>query len=100
MLGGGMPASPLIPKVVKLDSDTKDRLERLGLVKHRSVHWLMKEAIERYIEQEEYNEQLNQETLTRWKEAEQGKVVSHHAVTKWLDTWGTDEESDKPPCGS
>ncbi len=90
----------LIPKVVKLDPPIRDRLERLGLIKHRSAHFLMKEAIIRYLEQEEYNEQLNQETLTRWQEAEKGKVISHQAMTKWLDTWGTDDEDGKPPCGS
>lgn len=95
-----MPASHPIPKVVKLDSDIRDRLDRLGEIKHRSAHWLMKEAIKRYLEQEEYNEQLNQETIARWQEAEQGKVISHQAVVQWLDTWGTDDESDKPPCGS
>ncbi|OGT55424.1 MAG: hypothetical protein A3F43_03795 [Gammaproteobacteria bacterium RIFCSPHIGHO2_12_FULL_42_10] len=94
-----MPASYPIPKVVKLDSDIRDRLERLGEIKHRSPHWLMKAAITRYLEQEEYNEELNRETLARWQEAEQGKVVSHQAVSKWLDTWGMDEESDRPPCG-
>ncbi len=94
-----MPANHPIPKVVKLDPEIRDRLERLGEAKHRSTHWLMKEAINRYLEQEEYNEQLNRETLARWQEAEQGKVVSHQAVGKWLDTWGTDEESDRPPCG-
>lgn len=94
-----MPAARSIPKVVKLDPEIRDRLERLSEIKHRSAHWLMKEAITRYLEQEEYNEQLNRETLARWQEAEQGKVVSHQAVSKWLDTWGTDEDSDRPPCG-
>ena len=94
-----MPAARSVPKVVKLDSEILDRLERLGEVKDRSTHWLMKEAITRYLEQEEYNEQLNRETLARWQEAEQGKVVSHQAMSKWLDTWGTSEESDRPPCG-
>lgn len=91
-----MPNSHPVPKVVKLDPDIRDRLERLGEAKHRSTHWLMKEAITRYLEQEEYNEALNRETLARWQEAEQGKVISHQAVNNWLDTWGTDEESDKP----
>ncbi len=94
-----MPAGRSIPKVVKLDPDIRDRLEHLGEIKHRSAHWLMKEAITRYLEQEEYNEQLNRETLARWQEAEQGKVVSHQALSEWLDTWGTDEASDRPPCG-
>lgn len=90
----------LIPKVVKLEMDIKQRLDRLGALKHRSPHWLMKAAIARYLEEEEYNEQIKQETLSRWKEAENGKVVSHQAVLQWLDTWGTDEESDRPVCGS
>lgn len=93
-----MSTNQSIPKVVKLVPDIKNRLEHLGAIKHRSTHWLMKEAILRYLEQEEYNEQLNQETITRWHEAEQNKVVSHHAVTNWLDTWGTDDENGRPPC--
>src|SRR5438034_2063840 len=40
----------------------------------------------------EDNEQVNQETLARWQE--QGKVVSHQAVSQWLDTWGTDDEDE------
>jgi len=94
-----MSAKRPVPKVVKLDPDIRDRLERLGEIKHRSPHYLMKEAIARYIVQEEYNEQLNRETLTRWQEAEQGKVVSHQAVSEWLDTWGASKEKKRPPCG-
>jgi predicted transcriptional regulator len=92
-----MQVSPLIAKVVKLDLNTNDRLKHLGELKRRSPHWLMQEAIARYLAQEEYNEELNRETLMRWQtEAEQEKVVSHQDVTQWLDTWGTDEESDRP----
>lgn len=94
-----MTATHLIPKVVKLEPEIKDRLERLGEIKHRKTHWLMKEAITRYVAQEEYTEQLKQETLARWQEAENGKIVSNKAVMEWLDTWGTDKESNRPPCG-
>lgn len=90
----------LVPKVVKLETKIRDRLEHLGELKNRSPHWLMKEAILKYLEQEEYNEQLKQETLARWQEAEKGKVVSHEAVTKWLNSWGTEEEDERPSCGS
>lgn len=89
-----------IPKVVKLDVETKDRLERLGELKDRSTHWLMKEAIRLYLEQEEYNEKLKAETIARWQEAETGKVVSQQAVVKWLASWGNQDEEDRPPCGS
>lgn len=90
----------LVPKVVKLEPSIKERLERLGELKHRKAHWLMKEAIVRYLEQEEYQEQLKQETLARWQEAESGRTVNNVAVMNWLDTWGTQDESDRPPCGS
>jgi predicted transcriptional regulator len=89
----------LVAKVVKLEVNIKERLDRLGEHKHRSPHWLMQEAIIRYLEEEEYKEQLNQETLVRWQEAENGKVVSHQAVTEWLDTWGTSKERKRPLCG-
>lgn len=49
---------------------------------------------------DEYIEQLNQETITRWQEAEQIKIVSHQALSKWFDTWGTSEESNRPNIGS
>ena len=95
-----MLAKKIVPKVIKLDLSIKSRLDRLSKVKDRSAHWLMQEAIARYLDQEEYHLQLNQETVARWQEAEQGKVVSHKSVSEWLTTWGTETETDRPVCGT
>lgn len=27
-----------------------------------------------------------------------GRVVSHEAVTRWLRSWGTEDELPAPPC--
>ena len=89
-----------IAKVVKLDVQTKERLERLSQSMHRTPHWLMKEAIKLFIEEQEREQQLKQETLNRWQEAENGKIVSHQAVVEWLNTWGTDKERERPKCGN
>ena len=35
---------------VKLDSETKNKLQHLSKVKSRSTHWLMKKAIDDYVE--------------------------------------------------
>ena len=94
-----MPANQSIPKVVKLDADIRDRLERLGEARQRSPHWLMKEAIKRYLDEEEYEEQLKYETLESWKDVERGNVVSNEAVMRWIKSWGTDQELDRPKCG-
>lgn len=50
---------------VKLDDETRDRLKNLGEVKQRSVHWLMREAIQDYIEKEEKRMLLGLNTSNR-----------------------------------
>ena len=89
-------SKPLSPTPVKLELALKKRLEKLSKTKERSVHWLMKKAIEHYVSHEEEAEKLKQETIKRWQEAEQGRVFSNDSVTAWLKTWGTDEEDDRP----
>ena len=88
----------LYPTGVKLESSVKLRLQHLAKLKHRTIHWLMKYAISQYIENEEQAEKLKQETLARWQEAEQGKIVSNKSMIAWLDTWGTDHEIGRPKC--
>ena len=45
---------------------------------------------------EEAAEQLKQETLKRWAEAERHQVVENDSVIAWLNTWGTDHEHTRP----
>lgn len=77
---------------IKLKPEIKEKLLHLSKIKDRTPHWIMNKAITTYVEQENKNEQLRQETLERWKKVEQGKVVDHEKVSKWLDSWGTDKE--------
>jgi predicted transcriptional regulator len=86
------------PTGVKLDAGIKTRLKKLSGLKRRTMHWIMKEAITQYLDHEEQAEKLKQETLARWEEAEQNNVVAHKPVMAWLDTWGTDNETKRPPC--
>jgi predicted transcriptional regulator len=71
---------------VKLDAETRARLKKLGEVKHRSPHWLMKEAIQRYLEVEEQYEQEKAEDLARCQEyLDTGTHITHTDMTAWLD---------------
>ncbi len=86
---------------IKLDNRTRTRLKALSRLKQRSQHWLMKEAIERYLDQEESAEQLKRETLERWERYEAtGEHISHDAITSWLESWGTEEEGQCPSPGA
>lgn len=81
---------------VRLDEELEARLNALAEKTHRSKSYLAKEALTRYIEQEESKEFEKQETLARWEEyQETGEVVSNDAMMDWLDSWGTDQEK---PC--
>ena len=60
---------------VKLTDALRQRLVTLSESRERSVHWLMKHAIEAYVEREERSDTLRQETLERWEEVEAGLTV-------------------------
>ena len=71
---------------VKLDAETRIRLKKLGEVKNRSPHWLMKEAIRRYLEVEERYEQEKAEDLARYQEyLDTGTHITHTDMMAWLD---------------
>jgi len=82
------------PIGVKLDDELQARLKALG---ERSPHWLMKKAISVYVERMEAEENERQLLIDRWNNyQETGEAVPHEAVVKWLETWGTDKESECP----
>jgi len=71
---------------VKLDDETCTRLKKLGEAKQRSPHWLMKEAIRRYIEVEERYEQEKTEDLARYQAyLDTGTRITHEDMVMWLD---------------
>ena len=71
---------------VKLDEGTRDRLKKLGEAKQRSPHWLMKEAITRYLDAEERYEQEKVEDEARWQRyLDTGEHIAHEDLAAWLD---------------
>ena len=71
---------------VKLDRETRARLKKLGEARHRSSHWLMREAIRRYLEVEERYEQEKAEDQARYQAyLETGKHISYEDMLVWLD---------------
>ena len=71
---------------VKLDRETRDRLQKLGKARNRSSHWLMREAIRRYMEVEERYEQEKAEDQARYQAyLETGHHISHEDMLAWLD---------------
>jgi len=84
---------------IKIDPETKARMKRLADVRHRTPHWLMREAIRQYIEREEKREALRQDAITAWNEYQSTGL---HATLEEADTWLADLEAGKdvepPEC--
>ena len=84
---------------VKLDDDLKNRIQRLADIRHRSAHWIMREAIRDYVEREEARERFKQEALASWTVyQETGQHLTGQELHDWLKTWGTDKETEIPEC--
>ena len=94
-----MPTSVAKTVSVKLDQETRARLEHLAESQRRSAHWIMREAIQQYLEREEKRQAIRQEALNAWQEyQETGLHVTGDEVSAWLDTWGDENEKAAPVC--
>lgn len=78
---------------IRIDSETKRRLDVLSKRAKRSKSFLAAEAITAFVETEEW--QLG-EIHAGILDMESGNQVSHEKVAKWLETWGKPGESKAP----
>ncbi|MDZ7783918.1 MAG: CopG family transcriptional regulator [Halioglobus sp.] len=81
---------------VRLGEQLEKRLSALAAKKQRSKSFIAKEALTRYIEDEERKQRENELTLARWNEfQETGESISNESMMNWLESWGTEQEK---PC--
>jgi RHH-type transcriptional regulator, rel operon repressor / antitoxin RelB len=78
---------------IRIDPNTKKRLDALSRRSKRSKSFLAAEAITAYVESEEWQFGELQAGIA---ELESGRVVSHERVSKWLNSWGKSSETKAP----
>ena len=78
---------------IRIDSETKKRLDALSKRSGRSKSFLAAEAIATYVESEEWQLGKIHGAIA---ELESGQSVSHEKVTKWLKSWGKTGETNAP----
>lgn len=71
---------------IKLDDDVRIRLKSLAETKKRTPHWLMRTAIEDYLNREELYEKEKAEDMARWENyLITGKAIENEKVVAWLN---------------
>lgn len=86
-------------KSIKLDDALKGRIQQLAEARHRTPHWIMREAIAQYVDREEKREALRQDTLKAWGDFQaNGLHATAEEVDRWLASWGTENELPAPEC--
>jgi predicted transcriptional regulator len=78
---------------VRIDRETKERLEALAQRSRRSKSYLAAEAIAAYVEAESW--QLD-EIHAAMKDLDSGHGVEHAEVAGWLRSWGRRRERKAP----
>lgn len=70
---------------LRLDDETQARLKALGETPDQTPHYLMKEAVDRYLEAEEADEAEYKLTMERWRHCEiTGDYVDDSDVSAWV----------------
>lgn len=78
---------------IRLPNDLRDEIDRVARQQHRSRSFVVKEAINAYVEGQRAYYAAIDEALA---EADRGDVVDGAPVVNWLQSWGTRTESDLP----
>jgi predicted transcriptional regulator len=84
---------------LKLDSEMKDRVQRLAAARRRSAHWVMREAVEQYVEREEKRQEFHQDALAAWADYQAtGLHVTAGEADFWLAKLEASEDAAAPEC--
>jgi len=87
------------PVAIKIDPEIKERVKRLADARHRTPHWLMREAIHQYVEREEKRESFRQDAIRAWAEYQAtGLHVTVEEADDWLAKLEGGEDAEPPEC--
>src|ERR1700688_987247 len=80
---------------IRLKPETKKRLAKLAKVSRRSSNFLISDAVESYVADQE---RMLSEIRQADRQVKSGHYVRHEDMKAWLLSWGTDRELPPPKC--
>ncbi len=84
---------------VKFADGTRDRLKAMAESKRRTSNWLVREAVEQYLQREEAEIAFAREADEAWVDYKStGLHLTHAEVDAWLEKLENGEEAELPPA--
>ena len=80
---------------IRLKQETKKRLAKLAKASGRSSNFLISDAVESYVADQE---RMLAETRQGDRDVKSGHYIRHEDMKAWLLSWGTDHELPPPKC--
>jgi predicted transcriptional regulator len=80
---------------IRLKPEIKKRLARLAKVSGRSSNFLISDAVESYVADQE---RLLAEIRQAERDVDSGHYIKHEDMKAWLLSWGTNREMPPPKC--
>jgi predicted transcriptional regulator len=80
---------------IRLKPETKKRLAKLARTSGRSSNFLISDAVESYVADQEM---LLAEVRQADRQVKSGHYVKNEDMKAWLLSWGTDRELPVPKC--
>ena len=80
---------------IRLKPGTKKRLVKLAKATGRSSNFLISDAVESYVADQE---RMLAETRQADRQVKSGHYIKHEDMKAWLLSWGTDHELPPPKC--
>jgi predicted transcriptional regulator len=80
---------------IRLKPEIKKRLAKLAKVTGRSSNFLVSDAVESYVADQE---RMLAEIRQADRQVKSGHYVRHEEMKAWLLSWGTEDELPLPKC--
>ncbi len=87
------------PMSLRLELELRDRLDKIAAIKKRSSHSLARDAVSRFVAEEEKLAEWNASCAASLQDyRETGLHITHTEMDSWLDSWGSNETKPAPEC--
>ena len=81
---------------VRMPDELLERLTNTADQLHRSKAWIINNAVEAYLSQEELKQKRKEATREALEDYKAGRVIDGDKMMEWIESWGTDNEKEPP----